>query len=41
MTQSSLARSSAVMAGGTVVSRALGFVRASMLAAVIDGLLPI
>ena len=35
MTQSSLARSSAVMAGGTVVSRALGFVRASMLAAVI------
>ncbi|MFC8502948.1 murein biosynthesis integral membrane protein MurJ [Pedococcus sp. NPDC057267] len=35
MTESSLARSSAVMAGGTVVSRALGFVRATMLAAVI------
>ena len=35
MTQSSLARSSAVMAGGTVASRALGFVRASMLAWVI------
>ena len=35
MSDSSLARCSAVMALGTIASRLLGFVRASMLAAVI------
>jgi putative peptidoglycan lipid II flippase len=35
MSETSLARTSAVMAAGTVVSRLLGFVRASTLAAVL------